>query len=272
MSWSALAQAQQANGRSALPTDPMFQLGLDSGGCLVQATLNDVPLLRRKWAGFELTLPIDQWLQRGRNTLELRPMSGGKQGADAQACKASASIWVRGGSQPESANARLLTVTWPASSDVSKKSAVVGHLDVGKELPVWRWTTSDPIPATRATRTALRREYRLIWEAVRAKKVAGLLPAFAERNREMGAALRLAEGELERRAGTLQEHSMDPALEQVPLEPEDAELVVFANGRLAKLTRWDGSPMIAFSYKDGSGAVAFDIVFRRERGKWLISR
>ncbi|WNG51837.1 hypothetical protein F0U60_52815 [Archangium minus] len=136
-------------------------------------------------------------------------------------------------------------------------------------LPRWVWFQSDPIPNNEQTRQQLIAEYQRIWDAVQQKKVPQVLPLFTERNKELAAAFYRSEREMAQKSAQLSEN---PALSRYPLEPEDSVLVVFGGGRLAKLTRWDGNPMIAFNYADGSGSETFDLIFRKSGTRWIIIR
>lgn len=139
-------------------------------------------------------------------------------------------------------------------------------------LPRWVWFQSDPIPNNEQTRQQLIAEYQRIWDAVQQKKVPQVLPLFTERNKELAAAFYRTEREMAQKSAQLEQLSVNPGLSLFPLEPEDSVLVVFGGGRLAKLTRWDGNPMIAFNYTDDSGSETFDIVFRKSGNRWLIIR
>ncbi|MFP2907949.1 hypothetical protein ACLESD_23440 [Pyxidicoccus sp. 3LFB2] len=139
-------------------------------------------------------------------------------------------------------------------------------------LPRWSWLQSDLIPATSETRQELIAEYQRIWDAANGKKVSQVLPLFAERNQELAIAFNTTEAEMAQKLARLEKASGDPDMALFPLEPEDSELVVFGNGRLAKLTRWDGMPMIGFNFADDSGSESFDIIYRKSGGKWVITR
>ncbi|TFY99029.1 hypothetical protein [Ramlibacter humi] len=243
--------------------------------CAFDIRLNDVPVLPpgTPTRDVEVTLPVNHWVVPGRNTLSVVPDLQGQRKAQG-ACESSVALLSAPAGKPASARAPLIEMRWPAAGPRPKEpfAAARAQVELPESLPAWAWMRSDVIAADRRTRAELVREYQRLWDAASRREVRQVLPAFAERNRELAAAFHTEEAEMARRAAMLEKLSQDRSLALFPLEPEDAELVVFAGGRLAKLTRWDGQPMLAFNYKDGSGSETFDVVFRRSGGRWVIAR
>ena len=61
-------------------------------------------------------------------------------------------------------------------------------------------------------------------------------------------------------------------VELYPWEPDDLHVDVYADGRLARLARWDGEAPLIFVYKDESAAHYLDIMCCKTPQGWLIIR
>lgn len=267
--------AVQPSAPRALPAQPLLSVRVVNEGCSMEVRVNDIPLLSTPLPNWiEADVPVNASIVSGANRLELVPRPSMMRKNRQAPCAARATLLARSAGAEIASTRPLTEVRWPEDAPVQdprlRRAAQVVHLAPG--LPAWQWLRSESIAADARTRAELTQVYRRFWEAVQRKSVEPLLPEFAERNRELAAAFYRPEAEMARRSAQLAELSRDPKLELFPLEPEDAELVVFGGGRLAKLTRWDGNPMIGFNYRDGSGSESFDLVFRKSGKTWVLTR
>ena len=137
-------------------------------------------------------------------------------------------------------------------------------------FPKWNWSTSDKIENNDQTKQELFAQYQLIWNALKNKKISKLKRLFKERIKEYTEAY-YGEGSFNVVA-TMDQDSKDPNYELVDLAPKYEHLQVFGNGLLARIVAWDGGEIIYFNGKKTDISENFDIIFRKQDGKWIITR
>lgn len=159
---------------------------------------------------------------------------------------------------------------------------IVRTLHVGRSLvaerlislepafPRWAWLDGEAIERSAETEASLMRVYEEVWSALKARDASRILPRFVLRTRELATAFNRSTREMERLLD-LESASQDPSLELWPLDPE-AELEIFGDGKLARMTRWDGEPLVVFVKRDRDLSQYYDIVCCRLAGKWIIIR
>jgi hypothetical protein len=138
-------------------------------------------------------------------------------------------------------------------------------------LPKWAWEDSDKIKNDAATEASLRKEFNMIMHSIQTKNFDNLKGIFDERDKEMNEAY---PSDIPS-SGTLPELIKDannPKVELLPLGPHDGDLYIYAHGKLATIQGWDTTPAVVFNHKDQSGSENYPIIFRRQDGKWIISR
>lgn len=288
---------------------PYLMVQVKMSGCVYDVRFNDVSLVSdsRGWP-LEADIPVNHWAQSGTNVLAmyLKPVPEDpptdcsvalmvhKSGSSPKIAQSIADLRFSGALREPSAGftgsspaGRLADKTgFPSAPETGE--VLIGEIQVSRtedgavhlsrsitihpSLPRWAWLQSESIQGNDETRQKLIAEYQRIWDAVQQKKVPLILPLFAERNKELAAALYRNERDMAQRIKRLEEASVDSSLSLYALEPEDAELVVLGDGRLVKLSRWDGLPMIIFNHVDDSGSEAFDIIFRKAGSRWIITR
>ncbi len=137
-------------------------------------------------------------------------------------------------------------------------------------FPKWKWLTSDQIPNKEETKKELINQYQSLWNALNKKEVSKIKSLFGERTKEYKKAFyNKSDFDV---ASDMQKSSNNNGLQLGAFTPKYEYLEVFGNGRLARLTLWDGSEAIYFNYKDGSASINYDLIFRKQKGKWIITR
>jgi hypothetical protein len=147
-----------------------------------------------------------------------------------------------------------------------------GEREVVLPLPFsrWAWLDAEPVEASARVKADLFRVYQAIWAGLQARKAGAVVPMFAERTRELACAFHRTEAEMLDVLG-LHKAVADPELSLYPLDDEP-ELEVFGGGRLARVTRWDGTPLIAFAVGGGDVTAYYDLACRRALQGWVITR
>ena len=135
-------------------------------------------------------------------------------------------------------------------------------------FPKWRWLASDQILNNEETKKELIVQYQNIWNALDKKDISKIKPLFKERIRELSKAYYTKNQFI---AGITNEVESNQ-IELGKFIPKYAYLRIFGNGRLAKLVAWDGGAVIFFNFKDGSAHDDYNIIFRKQDGKWIITR
>jgi len=244
-------------------------------GCKYEVRVNDVPIISDK-NGLQVNVSqsVNQWVRNGENKLyvHISPVPG----SSAEKMEANVTILL----EPLEGNPTLETTVlkWhfdgkenkPQHNTVEEITNRQGfHLSL--PFPTWKWFTSDIINNDENTRNDLLREYQKIHNAVASRNVEDILPDFSERFAELATSSFKSADVLNKAYGLLSA-AKNQQLELLPIYPDDSPLVVFGDGHLAKLTYWNGTPLIGFNFKDGSGSEGYNIIFRREKGKWIITR
>lgn len=297
---------------SVFDSKPYVSVAVNTSGCAYDIRVNDVSIINDdQGIPVTVDIPVNHWLQLGENELSmyLTPIPSMDAFNEETAC--SATLLVRESGSSVDANRPIAdikflgvlangTTATEGSSPAGRfdphgdlqpdesgrvvvgevtverfgsRAGVVVHRSIGLPLllPRWNWIDSDVIPENEETKRELVRAYERIWNAANEKNVDSIMPLFLERSGELAVAFHRSTDEMQRQIG-LKDASENPELKLYDLEAEDAELVVFAGGRLAKLTRWDGDQPIVFVYVDESAAECFDVIFRKSGDQWIITR
>ena len=147
-------------------------------------------------------------------------------------------------------------------------------------LPKWAFFDSDDLtdPYTLSEdaywkyRDELFVVYKQIYDALKAGDVASILPMFDERNRELDAAFYYRPGTMAKKISkALNEATADPERDILFLEPDSVGPEGHPNNKLVSLQR-DNGPAIIFNYKTVDLSESYDLVFRRQNGKWILTR
>ncbi len=155
-------------------------------------------------------------------------------------------------------------------------------VEVSSNLPEWSFFNSDSFPMEEYSKSdenfyaglnSLLKQYLPIHNSLKTGDIDAVLPMFSERNKEYDAALYLPPGTMEKRVKeTLLDMANDPDTELLSITENNVGFEVFPNSKLVKLVRDSGNPAIVQNFKSGSGSQNFDMIFRYEKGKWILTR
>lgn len=285
-----------------MPTrNHLVSLRLSAGGCRYDVRVNDVPVFQDLEYGYPMTatMLVNEYVAPGENTLSVRMLPPPGETALVADSRVEATLTIRPHTRAKGDDVPLTTLAlqggtarpedsvagsgppasapWgtvgPADAAPLPPAGLLARRTVTFALPAheWRWLSSDHIPADDATRRELERRYTRIWELLADGRTDWVPTTMRERHQEMALAL-FETPEAVEAANGLFAAARDPGLALHPLELPDAELQVFGDGRLARLVRWDGRPLIVFVASDGSGAEYFPITFRRQGADWILCR
>ncbi len=157
---------------------------------------------------------------------------------------------------------------------------IVQYIDVPSSLPRWKFFDSDRLPHPTnlsddeydKALTNLFGEYEKIQNALVAKDIDSIIMLFDERSQELDQAFYEPPGTTQSQLReTLLETVNDSELEISFVRREWLGFGLSETSTLRALSREGGGAAIAYNYKDG-GSRSFPIVFRRENGKWIITR
>lgn len=158
--------------------------------------------------------------------------------------------------------------------------AITQNISIPSSLPRWKFLDSEDIPLPtslsdsewEAARLELFKEYMNIHNALITKDIARIAKLFEERSNEMDQAFYEPSGTTQKQLiATLTETVTDNELTLASIEPDILGFAYTESSKLRELTRGDNGAAITYEYKDG-GSRGFPIIFRRENGKWIITR
>ncbi len=152
-------------------------------------------------------------------------------------------------------------------------------LTIPTNLPLWAFFNSDDVPnepdLSEEEFWALSEKIQSQLNSIREHLVSGdideILPLFAERNNELDKAFYYSSGVMEAKLRDSFEVDI-PQLDMLNIQSKHVAYENEANMKLASVYRTNKGAAISGNYKEGSGSVKFPIMFRKEDGKWIITR
>ena len=164
-----------------------------------------------------------------------------------------------------------------APFDGARKYALT--LKVPSNLPLWAFFESDEVPdldtMSDESYEAITAEMYVILKGIQDHleqgKVDEVMPLFAERNRETDLAFYKEEGQTQRELHSDFTNDI-PTLNMLNLGPDSAGYESERNLKLASSLRNDRDNAISGNLKSGPGYLSFPIMFRKQDGKWIITR
>ena len=164
-----------------------------------------------------------------------------------------------------------------APFDGARKYALT--LEVPSNLPLWAFFESDDV--TDFTSLNYEKfiekttELNTILQSISDQLILGnideVMPLFAERNRETDLAFYKEEGQTERELHSDFTNDI-PTLDMIPFDPESTGYESEKNLKLASNFRNNRANVISGNLKSGPGNLSFPIMFRKQDGKWIITR
>lgn len=228
------------------------------------------------------SVAIAPWLRSGENILTIDWVAGLHEtaGARLELTAHEAGNWPEGKItllRAEVAQGQVQPSTSPPGTTAEGFTASVPEISGDRfiwrfrcdvNVPRWRWLDSDVMRDSAELRQALMNEYEDIWTRLKRGNSADVAARLQERTAEYRTALFASPADVPDDYGL---SAMRPD-ELFPLEPEDAELQIYAEGRLAEFVRWDGTPLIVYQKSGGLTGQFFSFVFRRQGGAFIVSR
>ena len=152
-------------------------------------------------------------------------------------------------------------------------------LEIPSNLPLWAFFESDDV--TDFTSLSYEKfiekttELNTILQSISDQLIIGnideVMPLFAERNRETDLAFYKEEGQTERELHSDFTNDI-PTLNMIPFDPESTGYESEKNLKLASNFRNGRKNAISGNLKSGPGNLSFPIMFRKQDGKWIITR
>ncbi|NOZ55152.1 MAG: hypothetical protein GXP08_18785 [Gammaproteobacteria bacterium] len=149
-------------------------------------------------------------------------------------------------------------------------------------FPEWAFFSSDLLPDLYALSEQeldkyfdeLYKQYERINDALKRKDIDSILPLFEERSREIDAAFYYEKGRtIKRLEDSLKDAVSNADYELAELKPNYLGFDVgFVNRKMERLERGRGGSAIGFDFKHTTGSENYDLIFRRQNGKWIITR
>jgi hypothetical protein len=161
--------------------------------------------------------------------------------------------------------------------DGARKYALT--LEIPSNLPLWAFFESDEVPdldtMSDESYEAITAEMYVILKGIQDHleqgKVDEVMPLFTERNRETDLAFYKEEGQTQRELHSDFTNDI-PTLNMLNLGPDSAGYESERNLKLASSLRNDRDNAISGNLKSGPGNLSFPIMFRKQDGKWIITR
>ena len=149
---------------------------------------------------------------------------------------------------------------------------------IPNNLPLWAFFESDDVPNDPdlseeeywALSAELRDHLKMIQDKLIAGEVDEIMPLFEERNNELDKAFYYSSGVMQAKLKDAFETDI-PQLDMLALEGRYVSYVNEKNLKLASVYR-NRKPAISGNYKEGTGSLKFPIMFRKQDGKWIITR
>jgi hypothetical protein len=287
-----------------LPVHSFFQVRISAERCAYDIRLNDATI----WADTEANpidgaLPVNHWVSHGNNLLEVRlsPPSGEQRFDDRANCRVT--FTVRTANAPQSSGIVLTEISFPSplatasehppsildadprylwpdpravtplvvqTGDSRASYILLRQVALASPFPRWAWLDADPLEESEQTFKELFARYENFWHDLRAKRLADVRAALSFRSNEFAAAYYRLAFEILDDLG-IDRSATDPGLELYPLDTEP-KLEIFGNKRLARITRWDGEPLLVFVQREKQLSTYYDLVFCKRNGQWQIIR
>jgi hypothetical protein len=285
---------------------------MDISGSRYEIRVNDVPIKEEKIGYPIITLrPINQWIKSGTNTISVMLYPLPDESSLSKDLNCSVMVRVRRSTAADSENQVISEISYSGKmaktgkaianstqagrfdshanftaseqgdvlvSEITVKPTPDGQgiilsrtVDLPLPFPRWKWLDSDIIPDTEVTKKELLKQYLIIWNALKAKDVDSILPLFKQRNEEAPDSLYLNESDLAKRLKSNFESDIKDMVLWESM-PEYALLHIWGEGRLARITDWEGNSFIAFVNEENTVSTDYDIIFRKSGDKWIITR
>jgi len=154
-------------------------------------------------------------------------------------------------------------------------------LEIPNSLPLWKFFESEELPNLESMSDndyyslmdTLLIEYGKVQSALKTGQINEIISLFEERNRELDAAFYYQPGTMKNKISTsLLDAAKNTELELVDLNKNNVDFTVESNNKLVSLTRDGLSSAITLNFKNGYGSQRYNLIFRKENNKWILTR
>ncbi len=177
------------------------------------------------------------------------------------------------------------------AGDITINEAITGQFDnvhthtrvmhIPSSLPLWAFFSSDDLPDydSMSDNEYYQKmdeflvEYMKVQDAIKNNNIASILPMFEERNKELDAAFYNPPGTLaEKIKVALYDAANDESAALVELKTDYIDFEYSEGNKLNKLSRNGNKAAITLNYKEIESSYSFDMIFRIQDGKWILTR
>jgi hypothetical protein len=152
-------------------------------------------------------------------------------------------------------------------------------LTIPNNLPLWAFFKSDDVPNEPdlsekefwALSAELRDHLKLIQDKIIAGDIDEVMPLFDERNNELDKAFYYSNGVMEAKLRDSFEVDISQLI-MLEIEGRDVAYENENNLKLAAILRTENGAAMVGNFIDSQGSIEFPIMFRKQDGKWIITR
>ena len=152
-------------------------------------------------------------------------------------------------------------------------------LTIPNNLPLWAFFSSDDLPNEPdlseeefwELSAELRDHLKTIQDKIIAGNIDDIMPLFEERNNELDKAFYYSNGVMEAKLRDSFEVDF-PQLNMLEIEGRDVAYGNENNLKLAAILRTENGAAMVGNFIDSQGSIEFPIMFRKQDGKWIITR
>ena len=154
-------------------------------------------------------------------------------------------------------------------------------INIPSSLPLWAFFQSEDLPNYDEmpddqyfpALDDLFIEYKKIQDALSIGDVDSIVAMANERNKETDLAFYLEPGTTQKKLkASLKDAIQDDNLVLAELIPDYVSIRVEDNRKLVRLIRGGETTAVGFNFKSFKGSQSYDFIFRRENGKWIVTR
>ena len=150
---------------------------------------------------------------------------------------------------------------------------------IPNNLPLWAFFNSEDVPNDPdlseeeywALSAELRDYLEIIQDKIIAGDIDGVMPLFEERNNELDQAFYYSSGVMEAKLRNSFEVDI-PQLDMLELTGRNVKYANETSLKLASIYRTKRGSAMVGNFKDSQGSIGFPIMFRKQDGKWIITR
>lgn len=235
--------------------EPLYQVHLDTVGCVVVARVNDCVVLRAPGSrGITTAAGVNEWLKMDRNNLlvEIRPLPDEEKLA-ADRARLRGRVTAVDMKKPESSRSEVKLIDFELDLKSDKGQyplRIEKPFNVVTPFPEWLWMRSAPLKVDDGLKREAMGLVNQVWTGLSKGDVDGTLKLQALKLKEMAQALFQTEAaQTADVRADLNSLVNDADAGLRPLVEADIEYDVQGDGRIARVVDGGGRPAIRFNFK-----------------------